>query len=72
MSADTTFLNVERITVNPVQTFLCVGSSSTRFFTQRVVIHSRDGSEHSLTLFLPAGQPALALGELVTLEQVSA
>ncbi|PFH10975.1 hypothetical protein BCF11_3413 [Collimonas sp. PA-H2] len=72
MSVETTFLNVKSITISPVQTFLCFESSSTRFFTQRVMIRFSDGSEHGLTLFLPAGQPALALGELVTHEQVTA
>lgn len=72
MSVETTFLNVKSITIGPVQTFVCFESSRTRFFTQRVVIRSGDGSEHALTFFLPAGQPALALGELVTHEQVTA
>lgn len=72
MSTETSFLNIEHITINPVQTSLCFGSSSTRFFTQRIVIQLKGGNEHGLTLFLPAGQPALTLGELVTHEQVSA
>jgi hypothetical protein len=72
MSIETTFLNIESITINPVQTFLCFESSSIRFFTQRIVIQLKGGSQHSLTLFLPTGQPALAFGDLVTLEQVAA
>jgi hypothetical protein len=72
MSVETTFLNIERITINPVETFQGLGLSRTRFFTQRIVIQLKGGNEHTLTLFLPADQPALAFGELVTHEQVTA
>jgi hypothetical protein len=68
MSADTTFLNVERITVNPVETRLHFQSASRLFSVQRLVVHFKDGGEHALTLFLNPGQNALALGDVVTHE----
>jgi hypothetical protein len=72
MSVETSFLDVERITINPVKTSLCFGSSRSKFSTQRVVIHFKDGGEHALTFFFHAGQKSLALGDLVTNEQVTA
>lgn len=72
MSADTTFLNVERITVNPVQTCLHFQSASRLFSMQRIVVHFKDGGEHALTFFLHPGQNALALGDVVTNDKVTA
>jgi hypothetical protein len=72
MSVEISFLNIESIIVNPVQTSHCLGLSDAKILTQRLVIRFKDGDEHALTLFLPAGQPALALVDLITSEQVSA
>ena len=73
MSAETSFLNVERITINPVQTSRCFNASDSIFSTQRLVIHCADGGQHALTFyFFQAGQNALALGEVVTNDKVSA
>jgi hypothetical protein len=72
MSVETSFLDIERIAINPIQTSLCFGSSRSKFSTQRVVIHFKDGGEHALTFFLHAGQKALALGDVIANEQVTA
>ena len=71
MSADTTFLNVERITVNPVQTCACFQSADGLFSMQRLVVHFKDGGQHDLLFFLRPGQNALALGDVVTNAQVT-
>ncbi|PFH10846.1 hypothetical protein BCF11_3280 [Collimonas sp. PA-H2] len=72
MSTETSFLNVESITISPVQTSLCFGAIDSKFLSQRIVIHFIGGGEHALTFFCPAGQAALTLDDLLKSKQVTA
>jgi len=72
MSTETSFLNVESITVGPMQTSLCFGSPDSEFLSQRIVIHFIGGGQHALTFFCPAGQSASTFDDLMKSETVTA
>ncbi|SFB12544.1 hypothetical protein SAMN04515620_11969 [Collimonas sp. OK607] len=62
---------LKRITVKPVKAHRHPDASIGIFYTQEIVFHCEGGSKQELTLGLEAGVHALALGDLVTNEQVT-
>jgi hypothetical protein len=72
MSTNAYFDRLKKITVQPVTTRRHADPVIGIFSVQHIVFHFDDGSKHELTLSLDAGVHALALGELVTHEEVSA
>jgi hypothetical protein len=63
---------LKQITVKPVKARRHPDAFIGIFSTQEIVFHFEDGSKQELTLGLEAGVHALALGDLVTNEQVTA
>ncbi len=72
MSTETSFLNIDRITIGPVQTSLCYQADGSQFTTRRILVHCKDGSQHGLTFFSQGDQIAAALAELVDSAKVPA
>ncbi|WP_211474652.1 hypothetical protein [Collimonas humicola] len=72
MSTETSFLNIDHITIGQVQTTLCYQAPGSQFTTRRLDIHFKDGSRHGLTFFSQGDQIAAALEKLVADAKVSA
>lgn len=72
MSVETVFVGIEDILIKPVQTISRLNPRDGLFSTQAIVIYFEDGSKHTLSFHLKNGGNALAMGEVVTSEQVSA
>jgi len=72
MSTETTFINIKSLTVRPLKISLHEDPAIGTYSTQRLIIELEDGGQHHLVLFLEAGMNALAVGEVVTNEQVTA
>ena len=72
MSTETSFLNIDHITIGPAQTSLCYQADGSQFTIRRLVVHCKDGIQHGLTFFSEGDQIAAALGELVASAKVFA
>ncbi|WP_211461806.1 hypothetical protein [Collimonas silvisoli] len=72
MSAETVFINIKNIAIKPLKTVRHEDSAIGVYSTQRLVVHLDDGGKHELVFFLEAGMNALAVGDVVTNEQVTA
>ncbi|AMP05978.1 hypothetical protein [Collimonas pratensis] len=72
MPTQSTFTDLKKITVKPVAVRLHPDPDHGMYSTQTVVFHFGDGSQHEIRLHLNAGLNALAIGELVTNQEVTA
>ena len=72
MSISTNFVNIKSIVVGPPTTVQHENPDIGLYTTQRLVVALEDGGRHHLVFFLETGMNALAVGEVVTNEQVTA
>ncbi len=72
MSTQSTFTDLKKITVGPLAARLHPDPDHGIYSIQTIVFHFSDGSQHEFRLHLNAGLNALAMGELVTNQEVTA
>lgn len=72
MAAESTLTNLKRITVKPVVARRHSDPAWGIYSTQEINFHFHDGSQYALRLHLNTGLNALAVGELITNEEVTA
>jgi hypothetical protein len=71
MSTETTFINIKNVTVRPLKTVRHENPAIGLYSTQRLSIELEGGGKYNQVLFLESGMHALAVGEVVTNEQVT-
>jgi hypothetical protein len=72
MSIETSFVNIKSIVVGPPKTVRHEDPAIGLYTTQRLSIELEGGGKYTQVLFLEPGMHALAVGELVIHEQVTA
>ena len=72
MSAETSFLGIKDVLIKPVQTIRHLNPDNGLFSVQAITIYFDDGSRHDMTFHFKAGQHALAVGDVVTHDEVTA